>query len=112
MRTPRNTRRPALPLYAALCGIVLSGCVLSVHQLPGEPGEPGWSSWDVMGRIQRGHTSRGSVIDRLGAPDNAYVNEDGNEELLWLLQRVDDPNVSLALHVEIEDGVVERFWVQ
>ena len=112
MRTPRNTRSPALPLWAALCGIVLSGCVLSVNTRPGEPGEPAWSSWDELGRIHRGHTSRGSVIDRLGAPDNAYVNEDGNEELLWLLQRVDDPNVSLALHVEIEDGVVERFWVQ
>ena len=112
MRTPRNTRRPALPLCAVLCGVLLSGCVLSVHQLPGEPGEPAWSSWDVVGRIQRGHTSRGSVIDRLGAPDNAYVNEDGYEELLWLLQRVDDPDVSLALHVEIEGGVVGRFWVE
>ena len=112
MKKARNARRPTLLFCVLLCGILLSGCVLSVHQLPGEPGEPGWSSWDVVGRIQRGHTSRGSVIERLGAPDNAYVNEDGKEELLWLLQRVDDPGVSLALHVEIENGVVGRFWVE
>ena len=107
-----NMRRRVLPFGAALCCIALSGCIVAMHSSRSEPGEPGWSSWDAVGRIQRGHTPRRSVIDRLGAPDSAYVNEDGNEELRWLLRRVEESDVSVLLYVEIEDGVVGRFWVE
>ena len=76
--------------------------------------------------IQPGATTRAWVVENLGQPSSAYVNEAGNEVLRYLTVREQDTEVAFfllfdievseedvkTLHIEIEEDYVKSFWLE
>ncbi|MCE2461499.1 MAG: hypothetical protein J4F38_12070 [Pseudomonadales bacterium] len=80
----------------------------------------------ALDAIQPGATTRAWVVENLGQPSSAYVNEAGNEVLRYLTVREQDTEVAFfllfdievseeevkTLHIEIEEDCVKSFWLE
>ena len=122
---PRRQIRHAFAGATIAVLLTLGGCVLVVesdsHYRYGRL--HGGASLDA---IQPGATTRAWVVENLGQPSSAYVNEAGNEVLRYLTVREQDTEVAFfllfdievseeevkTLHIEIEEDCVKSFWLE
>ena len=116
---------PTLAGAALVAALALSGCVFVVES-DSRYRHGALHGGSSLEAIQPGTTTRAWVMENLGAPDSAYVNESGNEVLRYLSVRERDTEVALflifdidvseeeikTLHVEIEADRVKSFWIE
>ena len=123
MTRPRITR--ALSAIALATTLAMGGCVLVVesdsHYRFGE-----LHDGTALDEIRPGITTRTWIVNNLGQPDSAYLNEAGNEVLRYVTVHEQDTEVAFfllfdidvseeevkTLHVEIEGDWVKSFWLE
>ena len=84
-------------LVAALCSAALAGCV----QFKNKRGvEVAWQS-DVVNTMQRGKTTRGDVLDKLGPPSQVISLEE-ETVLYYLFEKAEGEGMILIVYNTID----------
>ena len=114
--------RTALAVIAV--GVAATGCLVSVQS--DSRWQHGAAAVASMDNVQSGVTDRQWIFDHLGNPDSSYVNAQGNEVLRYVSRRETDADIHFFLlfsidvseeeiytvHIEIEDDVVNGWWIE
>ena len=124
MQTKTYWRQLRTGLAVIAAGIVATGCLVSVQS--DSRWQHGAAAMASMDNVQSGVTSRQWIFTHLGNPDSSYVNPKGNEVLRYVSRRETEADIHLFLllsidvseeevytvHIEIEDDLVNGWWIE